>query len=44
MAAMAMAMGVYNTVQIEYLKTRQTKIKENTVNLFSVVDNHQTAI
>ena len=43
-AVAASAMGIYNTVQIEYLKTQLTEIKENTGRLFSVVDNHENAI
>jgi hypothetical protein len=40
----ATAMGICNTAQIEYLKTQLTEIKENTGWLFSVVDNHESAI
>ena len=43
-AMAATAMGIYNTAQIEYLKTQLTEIKENTGRLFSVVDNHESAI
>ena len=43
-AVAASAMGIYNSVQIEYLKSQLTEIKENTGRLFSVVDNHETAI
>ena len=43
-AVAASAMGIYNTAQIEYLKGQLTEIKENTGRLFTVVDNHETAI
>jgi hypothetical protein len=43
-AIAASAMGIYNAVQIEYLKSQLTEIKENTGRLFSVVDNHENAI
>ena len=43
-AVAASAMGIYNTIQIEYLKGQLTEIKENTGRLFTVVDNHETAI
>jgi hypothetical protein len=43
-AVAASAMGIYNTAQIEYLKGQLTEIKENTGQLFTVVDNHENAI
>jgi hypothetical protein len=43
-AVAASAMGIYNAVQIEYLKGQLTEIKENTGRLFTVMDNHENAI
>ena len=34
----ATAMGVYNTIQIEFLKTELTEVKENSRRLFEVAD------
>ena len=37
-ATAATAMGVYNTIQIEFLKTELTEVKENSRRLFEIAD------
>ena len=44
LAVAATAMGIYNTAQIEFLKTELVGIQENNKRLFEVVSNHDQEI